>query len=467
MIFDQKYFTCLSTKFEFNNIEDKEIFLKLIKDYNSVVNYFYNRICEKEGKLSRIEAFNLGKTLKNIVLPSQFFIGAYKEAKATYKSFGKKVVFGGKKLFKERQKDKISKEEFQLKRLRPLYMLGTKKHDKCNNGNRYFQIISDNKVSFNVNRNTHIILNLKLDKNKQEEFKKLKNLQEEGKIALNYKISIENNISILYEIQKEDIYKPIKDRFLAIDLNPNYIGCTVVDWKDSYNFKIIKAELFSLKDLNNKYYEFKNKKLPNTSNEMKWLTNKRYQELFEINKRIVNLCIYFKCDFLVVEDLDLGKTTDLKKGKNLNRLVNTNWPTTKILHNLEKRAFEKNIKFLKVESSFSSFIGNLSFRNEKLPDPILASIEISRRGYEMNHQYILKDKLINKNIIFDNSEFNLNRIRKSLEELNCSVEFKDIKDLYYKIKNLNIRYRIPFNLENSEVFKLKSKNFYTKVYKLI
>lgn len=82
MIFDQKYFTCLSTKFEFNNTEDKEILLKLIKDYNSVVNYFYNRICEKEGKLSRIEAFNLESLFCKTKL---YYIWLQEEAKFHFK----------------------------------------------------------------------------------------------------------------------------------------------------------------------------------------------------------------------------------------------------------------------------------------------------------------------------------------------------------------------------------------------
>ena len=91
---------------------------------------------------------------------------------------------------------------------------------------------------------------------------------------------------------------------------------------------------------------------------------------------------------------------------------------------------------------------------------------MSRRGYEFKNQYITKEKLIKKNIIFDNSEFNLSRISQSLEELGYKMEFKDIKDLYNKIKNLDIRYRFPLNLD-SEVFTQISNKLYFKIYKFI
>ena len=69
-------------------------------------------------------------------------------------------------------------------------------------------------------------------------------------------------------------------------------------------------------------------------------------------------------------------------------------------------------------ANYSSFVGNLVYRNEKLPDMCLSSIEISRRGYEWNHRYILKDKNKEKNIIFNDCEYSYNKINQSLEELN-------------------------------------------------
>ena len=58
-----------------------------------------------------------------------------------------------------------------------------------------------------------------------------------------------------------------------------------------------------------------------------------------------------------------------------------------------------DIKFLKVIPSYSSFIGNFLYRGLTLPDPILASIELGRRGYEFNAQYIEKSKEKSKTIV--------------------------------------------------------------------
>ena len=58
-----------------------------------------------------------------------------------------------------------------------------------------------------------------------------------------------------------------------------------------------------------------------------------------------------------------------------------------------------DIKFLKVIPSYSSFIGNFLYRGLNLPDPILASIELGRRGYEFNSQYIEKTKEKSKTIV--------------------------------------------------------------------
>lgn len=462
-------YTSISTKFEYENEEDKEFVLDLIKNYNSILRYTYNRIYDSKDTLSRKELYNLIKGMNNNHLPSQFWNTAIIEARSIYKlNKEKKVIFGGKELFEERQKGKISKEEFQLRRLRPLCRIGTHSLQPVFKGNRYFKIISDNQVSFNFSRNKHVILNLKLDKNKQKEFKKLKELQNSGKIALTYHISPFNDISISYEVQKENEYEPVKNRILAIDLNPNYVGYSIIDWKnteDNYEYKIIEAQVISLKDLNDKFKEFKERKLSNTSKEMKWLTNERHYEISLIVKYLINRCIHYKCELFVIEDLSNIKGFK-DKGKYLNQTIFNFWCRNLFGDLISRRCVENNIKLLTLEPSFSSFIGNLTFRNEKLPDPILASMEMSRRGYEYKNQYITKEKLIKKNIIFDNSEFNLDRIRKSLEELNCSVEFKDIKDLYNKIKNLNIQYRFPLNLD-SEVFTQISNKLYFKIYKFI
>ena len=86
------------------------------------------------------------------------------------------------------------------------------------------------------------------------------------------------------------------------------------------------------------------------------------------------------------------------------------------MNNLTKRCNIHNITLLKVKPEYSSFIGNFLYRSLNLPDMVLASIEIGRRGYEFYNQYISKTKEIKKNIVKpDLSMFNKLYL-KSLEE---------------------------------------------------
>jgi len=76
------------------------------------------------------------------------------------------------------------------------------------------------------------------------------------------------------------------------------------------------------------------------------------------------------------------KSSDKELGTKFNKLVNNNWNRNTLINNLTKKCNIFNIKLLKVKPEYSSFIGNFLYRSLNLPDMILASIEISRRGYE-------------------------------------------------------------------------------------
>ena len=125
------------------------------------------------------------------------------------------------------------------------------------------------------------------------------------------------------------------------------------------------------------------------------------------------------------------------------------------------------IKVLEVVPNYSSFIGNLVYRDEKLFDPVLSSIEISRRGYEFVHQYILKDKEQKKNIVFGNFDEDKVVYIQSLEELGISEQFSSFKELYDKVKKSKVRYRFPLDLCNYAVFSKNSIRDYQTLYKFV
>ena len=60
-----------------------------------------------------------------------------------------------------------------------------------------------------------------------------------------------------------------------MDLNPNYIGWSIVDWKSESEFDVIKSGVYSIKKLNDKDFSLKNKGYSSESNERKYISVKR------------------------------------------------------------------------------------------------------------------------------------------------------------------------------------------------
>ena len=440
----------LKIKYEIEK-DKKDRILKYIKNYNSVFNCLFNHFQNQNKTLSTKESFTFINSLNNIFIDTYFKNGALYDAKQTFEIFGnKKLVFGGKKLFLDRIKNLVSKEEFQLKRFRPLQIVGA----AYNGGNCKFQILSENEILFKPSKKEHFTLQLKyVGKNYQKKLKALLLSQEKRELPITYKLDLEYIYLTFDEsaLEKINIRPKLKDRIFAIDLNPNYTGWTVVDWKSEKNYKLIKSGLISLKPLND--YE-NSLKVSSDSPEKKYIVNKRKFEVIQISYELAKLANHFRCEIFSLEDLKMAPS-DKSKGRNFNRLCNNQWNRNLLIRILEKNCKLYQIHFQKVMANYSSFLGNLVYREEKLPDPCLASIEIGRRAYEFYHQYVVKDKEKTKNIIFDKLENVKDRIVKSLEELGYSDTFESLSDLYYKLKKRKCNYR--FFLEDA--LKMHQKSF--------
>ena len=423
-----------------------------MKQYSSVQHFVYNRI--NEGK-SQKDIKQQIKLLNNVDLMDSWFI------QCSFYDIPKvdKVIFGGKKNYFQRLKNNISKEEFKLKRLSSIYSIG-EVVNKSVKGNRKFHIEQDlENIIFKPNKLTKINLQLiGLNKRKQI-LSKLYQKQERKEIKIAYKLDLEY-IYVIFE--ETDIYnyetKFIKNRVLSLDLNPNYIGWSIVDWKSESEFDVIKSGVYSIKKLNDKDFNLKNKGYSSESKKRKFLNNKRNFETIQLVKNIVNKSIYYKCQLISIEDLSI-KSSDKELGKRFNKLVNNSWCRNTFVNNLTKRCNIHNIKLLKVKPDYSSFIGNFLYRSLNLPDMVLASIEIGRRGYEFYNQYISKTKEIKKNIVRPNLSMFQKLYLKSLEEFNLQPIYKDLIELYYFFKKSKLKYRLSidsFNLQFSRFTSYKS-----------
>ena len=108
-------------------------------------------------------------------------------------------------------------------------------------------------------------------------------------------------------------------------------------------------------------------------------------------------------------------------------------------------------------NKLSEFHGNFLYKGLNLLDPILASIELSRRGYEFNSQYIEKTKEKSKTIVQPSLQKFDDLISKSLEEFGIKESFKDLIDLYYLFqKDSKMMYRVPF-AKDSKWSKFKNR----------
>ena len=453
----------ITLKLKYSTDEQSKIrILEYIKNYNNVLHFTYNRLHENKD-LKTKEITVLQKTMNNIFVDSHFKNSTIFDSKTLLHN--DKVIFGGKKLFIDRCQNKISKDEFKIRKLRPIYSVG----ESPRKGNRKFLIITENHIIFKPTREEHFLLEINPSKNYQKYLLRLSDLASQKKIPIDFKLDL-NYIYVSFDLNKlkseRIISDKIKDRCFAIDMNPNYVGYTVIDWVDGQNYKIVDKGCFSLKKLNDYDDSLKGKGFSSESKERKYISNKRNYEISDIAHKLERIANHYQCEFFVMEDLSIS-SKDNGKGRRFNRLCNQQWCRNRFTNIIKKLCKLDKIKILEVIPNYSSFIGNLVYRDEKLFDPCLSSIEISRRGYEFNHQYILKDKEIKKNIVFGNFDEDKVVYTQSLEELGISEQFSSFQELYDKVKKSKTRYRFPLENCSYAVFRKKHMKTYQTLYKFV
>ena len=463
-IYNEEIANIITIKLDYKSDQQERI-LDCIKNYNSLFRStfsFYQQVPD----LKQSETTRLQSKLNNIFLDRWLFNSAVFDVKSfkNKKKKDEKVIFGGKKNFFDRLEGKISKEEYQLKRLLPLYSVG----EAPQKGNRKFQIEDENTIIFKVSRKEHIILNLiGVSKKYRDYLNQLITLQINKSIPITYRLDTKS-VYISFDLNKLKhslkVQDKIKDRVFGVDLNPNYIGYSVVDWKDDGSYKIIKTGSISLKALNDYDDSLKGLGYSSQSKERKYISNKRNHEIIQIAHQLSKLANHYRCEIFSLEDLNI-KQGDKEKGSKFNKLCNNQWNRNLLVSQIKKMNCLYKIRTLEVQPQYSSFIGNLVYRVHKLPDYVLASIEIGRRGYEFYHQYILKDKKMEKNIIFGNYERDKDLYYLSLEEIGIRESFNSFLEMYSFIKNSKVRYRVSLDVVNpSRVLRKLFIKSYTEFY---
>jgi IS605 OrfB family transposase len=246
-----------------------------------------------------------------------------------------------------------------------------------------------------------------------------------------------NSVHIIYdETIIKDNYKQvtaIKDRVLALDLNPNYIGLVVLN-KNT----VLHKEIIDLTDLN------KNS-----------TTNKKKHWILETSKHVAEIAKHFRAN-IAIENLNI-KSKDHKKGRKFNRLVNNIWLRNAFINNLKKRANILNIKCLEIYCAYSSFVGQMLNYTEY--DSIAAAIEIGNRAIQALNKR--KYEVLPKRL-------DLSQLPNQWKEVVVANGIKSWLEFYTFVKNLKSSYRVLFSRDTytGVSFDLLTCNSCIKIHKI-
>ncbi|MEE8565569.1 MAG: hypothetical protein V3S79_04180, partial [Candidatus Thermoplasmatota archaeon] len=300
-----------------------------LKPFNNVVRYAYNRFIE-DPDISIDSVVRLVQNNMNHIEILDFSLLRYAVLKASSLKGRDNVIFGSRKLFKaikffhKKKNPKLSLEELKLrfhnKRYnKPLFLRGCCKDF---NGNRKakFDIIDNNSIILKFNRNNHITIKLPiLNKKHKKNLFYLQDLCDKNKGCFSIEVNNEYVYIIFDEkyINSEKRHISINNRILSLDLNPNYIGLSICDWHSGDSKKVIYKEIIDIFKIN-------------ILKQNKYKRCKRNYETSEINRHIIDLAKYYKCELISFEKLDI-KAKDHHRGKRYNKLVNNCWNRTKLL----------------------------------------------------------------------------------------------------------------------------------------
>lgn len=417
---------------EVDVLDDMRLFSSIVR---IAFNRYQNGLDEKEVRAYCNSRFNHN---------SWFIQSAIKEAAALYKLNGeKRILFGGKNNLHQYLKGLIDKTTFKYRRMFPIGIQG----EKLRSGNRLFALdLGNQRLTYKPSRDRHVEIQfLPMKKKIAEEMSKVQELAEQNRITVSVKLSdkyvwLTYDESLIYDAR----YKVLQSkRILGIDMNPNYIGLSVIEFNKNDEFKVLHKQVFDLNELTISSGK------SSTDSSSRHLTNKLKHETIAIAHEISKLVNVWKCKAVAIEDLSI-KPTDQKKGKKLNRLCNNKWERRLFVDKLKMLANLHQFNMIEVNPAYSSIVGNFAYGNESTPDMVAASIEIARRAY----------KKFDKGWFYP--RFNIQFRDEQWKQTLGSVD--DWKGLFSKIKETGLKYR--FLLRDYIQNAVFSKNYIQKCYSI-
>ena len=339
------------------------------KVFNNIVRYAYNRLVDNNNLKEKDLRKLINNTFKQ---PSWLIQCAIKDAIYLVKSNKTKglktIIFGGFKNLKDYLLKKKSKEQYKLDKLLPITFQG----EACKYGNRMFNFnFNNSELIYKANRKQHYNLTYKQPrKNILSNLFQLQELSKQNKIVITVKLNVvTKKLYIIFDesrLQYEKYSDLKSNRAIGIDLNPNAIGLSILEFNknNSEKFTVLHKEVISTFELNK----------TSVSN------NKRKYELIKICYHIDKLLKTWKCTRICLEELAIN-SSDKQKGRVFNRLCNNVWCRNLVINKLKMLSNIHSYFITEVNPAYSSFIGNILYGDENTPDMVASSIEVARRAY--------------------------------------------------------------------------------------
>lgn len=416
-------------------ISNKPDVLEDMRIFSSMVRIAFNRFQDGYSEKQITEYLNTRFVANCWVIRS-----AIKEAHVLFDVQGQRhIMFGGKWNLKQYLKGLITKEQFKQNRLIPLCSIG----ETVKRGNRLINFnLQDNYITYKPS--SLIRKEIKfcpVRKKLANELAKVQELTNQKKIPVTVKFT-DKHLYLTYDesLIYNEAYKGLKhNRILGIDMNPNYIGVSVIEFDKDDEFKVLHKEVFDLTSLT------KSSGKSSIDSKSKYYTNKLKHETLAIAHKINKLVDYWKCSKLAIEDLSI-KPADKQKGKTCNRLCNNKWERQLFVNKLKMLANIHRYEVVEVNPAYSSVVGNFAYGSPNTPDMVAASIEIARRAYKKFEKGWFYPKY---HVETPNEQW-----KQTLDGV------KSWKDLFRKIKEAKLKYR--FLLSDYVGNAVLSKTYFTK-----
>jgi len=202
--------------------------------------------------------------------------------------------------------------------MRPVCIVGEAQY----HGNRLidFDLVND-KLTLKLSRKDHQLIELEQPHKKvQAELNRVQELAENKLMPVTVMLTSEY-VWLTYDESLLKIHQLCNlkaNRVLGIDLNPNALGISILEFEEQDNFKVLHKEVIDTFKLN----------------QDKVSTNKRKFELIQICYHVKNLVDCWKCGKVAIEELNI-KPGDKGKGRWFNKMCNNRWDRSLVANKLK------------------------------------------------------------------------------------------------------------------------------------